>query len=119
LSAEPFRRLEEKDFISVKPEQITRLVHESGALDRARLLAREFADRAKASLNGGGSGDYSRALQTVPDFILARDSSLDTKTGLLLISSSRHAALQADLSRGLRSPPRLPRLPITKISPGA
>ena len=74
LSAEPFRRLEEKDFISVKPEQITRLVHETGALDRARSLTREFADRAKASLNGGGSGEYSRALQTVPDFILARDS---------------------------------------------
>jgi len=66
--------LEEKDFISVKPEQITRLVHETGALDRARSLAREFADRAKSSLNGSGSGEYNRALQTVPDFILARDS---------------------------------------------
>jgi geranylgeranyl pyrophosphate synthase len=49
-------------------------VQETGALDRARLLAREFADRAKASLNGGANTEYGRALMSVPDFILARDS---------------------------------------------
>jgi geranylgeranyl pyrophosphate synthase len=57
----------------VRPEQITALVHETGALDRARRLAHEFVDRAKASLNGGGSTEYGRALLAVPDFILARD----------------------------------------------
>ena len=45
--------LEEKGFESVRPEQITALVHESGALDRTRRLAHEFAARAKACLNGG------------------------------------------------------------------
>ena len=50
--------LEEKDFVSVKPEQITRLVHETGALDRARSLAREFADRAQVPRGcGRASGD--------------------------------------------------------------
>ena len=39
------RVLEEKDFISVKPETIVALVHESGALDRARSLAHDYARR--------------------------------------------------------------------------
>jgi octaprenyl-diphosphate synthase len=65
--------LEERGFETVRPEQITALVHETGALDRARRLAHEFVDRAKASLNGGSATEYGRALMAVPDFILARD----------------------------------------------
>src|SRR5215831_21280850 len=38
--------LEEKGFESVRPEQITRLVQESGALDRTRAAAHDFARRA-------------------------------------------------------------------------
>jgi octaprenyl-diphosphate synthase len=66
--------LEEKGFQSVRPEQITALVHNSGALDRARQLACDFASRAKACLNGWVNSDYGRALLTVPDFILDRDN---------------------------------------------
>lgn len=66
--------LEERGFDSVKPEQITALVHETGALERARSMAHEFVDRAKASLNGAASSEYGRALLSVPDFILSRDS---------------------------------------------
>ena len=66
--------LEEKSFQSVRPEQITALVHNSGALDRARQLAYEYANRAKACLNGWADSEYGRALLTVPDFILDRDS---------------------------------------------
>jgi octaprenyl-diphosphate synthase len=66
--------LEEKGFDSVRPEQITALVHESGALDRTRAAAHDFAARAKACLNGNGKSDYGRALRTVPDFILERDN---------------------------------------------
>jgi octaprenyl-diphosphate synthase len=66
--------LEERGFDSVRPEQITALVQETGALDRARRLAHEFVDRAKASLNGAASSEYGRALLSVPDFILSRDS---------------------------------------------
>jgi octaprenyl-diphosphate synthase len=66
--------LEEKGFDSVRPEQITALVHESGALDRTRAAALDFAARAKACLNGNGTSDFGRALRTVPDFILDRDN---------------------------------------------
>jgi octaprenyl-diphosphate synthase len=66
--------LEEKGFDSVRPEQITALVHESGALDRTRAAALDFAARAKACLNGRGTSDYGRALGAVPDFILDRDN---------------------------------------------
>src|SRR5246127_4547296 len=37
------RVLEEKEFNSVRPETIVSLVHDSGALDRARCLAHDFA----------------------------------------------------------------------------
>ena len=66
--------LEEKGFDSVRPEQITALVHESGALDRTRAAALDFAARAKACLNGNANSDFGRALRTVPDFILDRDN---------------------------------------------
>ncbi len=66
--------LQEKGFQSVRSEQITALVRNSGALDRARQLAHQYARRAKACLNGGANSDYGRALLTVPDFILDRDS---------------------------------------------
>ena len=38
------------DFVSVRPEQITKLVRETGALDRAANLARDYVNRAKACL---------------------------------------------------------------------
>jgi octaprenyl-diphosphate synthase len=66
--------LEEKGFETVRPEQITALVNESGALDRTRTAAHDFARRAKACLNGNGTSDFGRALLTVPDFILDRDN---------------------------------------------
>ena len=67
------RVLEEKEFDSVKPETLVALVRESGALDRVRSLAHDYARRAKASLNGSDS-EYARALLTVPDFILEREN---------------------------------------------
>ncbi|HEV3255055.1 MAG TPA: polyprenyl synthetase family protein [Candidatus Acidoferrales bacterium] len=66
--------LEEKGFQSVRPEQITKLVRESGALDRARRLASDYATKAKAYLNGWKDSEYSRALLSLPDFILERES---------------------------------------------
>jgi octaprenyl-diphosphate synthase len=66
--------LEEKGFVSVRPEQIVALVQESEALDRTRRAAHDFARRAKACLNGSSKSDFGRALLTVPDFILDRDN---------------------------------------------
>jgi octaprenyl-diphosphate synthase len=68
------RVLEEKEFGSVRPETIVSLVQESGALERARNLAHDYARRAKACLNGHGDSEYARALLTLPDFILEREN---------------------------------------------
>ena len=68
------RVLEEKEFHSVRPETLVSLVHESGALERTRNLAHEYAGRAKACLNGHGDSEYARALRTLPDFILEREN---------------------------------------------
>lgn len=66
--------LEEKEFHSVSAQTIVSLVHESGALERARGLAHEYAGRAKACLNRHGDSEYARALRTLPDFILEREN---------------------------------------------
>ena len=68
------RVLQEKEFNSVRPETIVSLVHESGALDRARALAQDYACRAKACLNGRHDSEFARALATLPDFILEREN---------------------------------------------
>jgi octaprenyl-diphosphate synthase len=66
--------LEEKEFHSVQPEKLVALVRDSGALDRARNLAHDYARRAKACINGANDSEYARALLTVPDFILEREN---------------------------------------------
>ncbi|MGH9745658.1 MAG: polyprenyl synthetase family protein [Candidatus Acidiferrales bacterium] len=66
--------LEERGFVTVRPEQITRLVRETGALDCAAKLAREYVARAKDALAELPDTDYRRALLAVPDFILAREN---------------------------------------------
>jgi len=66
--------LEERGFLSVRPEQITRLVNESGALQRASHLAKEYVSRAKACLEDIPDTEYRRALLAVPDFILERQN---------------------------------------------
>jgi len=64
--------LEERGFVSVRPEQITRLVRQTGALNRASSLAREYAQHAKAALEELPDSEYRRALLAIPDFILDR-----------------------------------------------
>jgi octaprenyl-diphosphate synthase len=66
--------LEERDFHSVRPEEITKLVKETGALERARKMAREYVSRAKESLSELPDTEYRRALLAVPDFILDREN---------------------------------------------
>jgi octaprenyl-diphosphate synthase len=68
------RVLAEKEFDSVRPETIVSLVHDSGALDRVRCLAQDYAQRAKTCLNGHRDSEYARALATLPDFILEREN---------------------------------------------
>ncbi|MFZ3217347.1 MAG: polyprenyl synthetase family protein [Candidatus Acidiferrales bacterium] len=66
--------LEERDFRSVRAEEITSLVRETGALERATALAKEYVRRAKASLEVLPETEYRRALLAVPDFILEREN---------------------------------------------
>jgi len=66
--------LEERGFLSVRPEQITGLVNESGAITRASHLAKEYVSRAKACLEDIPDSEYRRALLAVPDFILERQN---------------------------------------------
>jgi geranylgeranyl pyrophosphate synthase len=66
--------LEEKGFHSVHADQISALVRNSGAVERTRALANDYASRAKACLNGHASTEFGRALYAVPDFILDRDN---------------------------------------------
>ena len=66
--------LEERDFRTVRAEQIARLVRETGALDRATKLAKEYVRRSKASLEVLPDTEYRRALLAVPDFILEREN---------------------------------------------
>ncbi len=66
--------LEERDFRSVRPEEITSLVRETGALERAASMAKEYVVRAKASLEVLPDTEYRRALLAVPDFILEREN---------------------------------------------
>ena len=64
--------LEERGFVSVRPEQITKLVKDTGALRRASELARDYVSRSKAALEELPDSEYRRALLAVPDFILDR-----------------------------------------------
>jgi octaprenyl-diphosphate synthase len=66
--------LEERGFRSVQAEEITDLVRATGALERAAQLARDYASRAKAALEGLPDTEYRRALLAVPDFILERQN---------------------------------------------
>jgi len=66
--------LEERDFASVRPEEITKLVQQTGALARATKLAQDYVARAKACLEELPDTEYRRALLAVPDFILERQN---------------------------------------------
>jgi octaprenyl-diphosphate synthase len=66
--------LEERDFRTVRAEQIAKLVRETGALERATKLAKEYVQRSKASLDVLPDTEYRRALLAVPDFILDREN---------------------------------------------
>ena len=64
--------LAEHGFLSVRPEQITKLVKDTGALARASHLAKDYVSRSKMALEELPDSEYRRALLAVPDFILDR-----------------------------------------------
>ena len=66
--------LEERDFRSVRPEEISKLVQQTGALARATHLAQDYVERAKECLEDLPDTEYRKALLVVPDFILERQN---------------------------------------------
>ncbi len=52
---------------------LTRLLQDSGAIDRAQLAARRYADQATAHLIRLPDSPARRALEVVPEFLLSRD----------------------------------------------
>jgi len=66
--------LADKGFDRVSPDRIGALVNDSGALDRTRQLACDYALKAKASLDPLPDTEYRRALLSILDFILDRES---------------------------------------------
>ena len=102
------RVLAEKEFNSVRPETIVSLVHESGALDRARNLAQDYAQRAKACLNG-----RRRFRILIARSPRCRISSSNARTN----RATRHAAVQTGLSRTLRPESRPARFSFAEIPP--
>jgi octaprenyl-diphosphate synthase len=65
--------LDDRGFDRVPASEIARLVRESGALEEARRLAEDYAERARRDLVGFERSAYGEALRALPDFILARD----------------------------------------------
>jgi octaprenyl-diphosphate synthase len=65
--------LEDRGFERVSREEIVRLAREHGALDDARIMAEEYAARARRDLLAFDRSPYREALAALPEFILSRD----------------------------------------------
>jgi octaprenyl-diphosphate synthase len=65
--------LADRGFDRVPHSEILHLAHEHGALEEARRLAEDYANRARRDLASFERSAYREALVALPDFILARD----------------------------------------------
>jgi octaprenyl-diphosphate synthase len=67
------RVVEDRGFDRVSADEVVRMARECNALDDARALAEEYADRARRDLLVFDRSPYREALAALPEFILARD----------------------------------------------
>ena len=65
--------LREEKYGSVNPGDLHAAMARTGALDRARAKAREFAEDARAALELLSESEYCDALRALPSYILDRD----------------------------------------------
>jgi octaprenyl-diphosphate synthase len=65
--------VEDRGFERVRPADLVRAARECGALDEARRLAEAKAEEARRALDAFEPSVYRDALESLPDFILARD----------------------------------------------
>jgi len=66
-------RIVQGEATSAERDELTVLLRESGALDRAASRAREHASIAVSQLEGFADGPAKRALNAVPDLLIARN----------------------------------------------
>jgi octaprenyl-diphosphate synthase len=66
--------LSERNLSNGRAGQILDFVRRTGAIERARALANDYAAQAKASIPDLPDSDYRRALLAVPDFLLDREN---------------------------------------------
>ena len=65
--------LDEKDFMTVRREEILAMLRAERTLERTRELAMVYARRARESLSVFEPSRSREALQTLPDFVVSRD----------------------------------------------
>lgn len=65
--------LREERYASVTQQQLREALDRTGALDRARSRADEYAENARAALDALPDSDYSHSLRALPSYILNRD----------------------------------------------
>lgn len=65
--------MRERGFEAVARDDVLRLLYERGALDRARVEAKRYAEEAMLALFVFPDSQYRRALLSVPRFIVDRD----------------------------------------------
>jgi octaprenyl-diphosphate synthase len=66
--------LESGSFDDVSPEDILQIVTSAGTLTATRAMARDYATKARAALDGFSSSPARKALEFAPDFVLRRRS---------------------------------------------
>jgi octaprenyl-diphosphate synthase len=65
--------IREGRYATVTQEEIREALDRTGALERARARADEYAERARAALDALPDSDYSDSLSSLPSYILNRD----------------------------------------------
>jgi octaprenyl-diphosphate synthase len=65
--------LREATYSTVRQQDLLEAITRTGALDRARVRANEFAEDARSALDQLPDSDYTESLRALPTYILDRD----------------------------------------------
>jgi octaprenyl-diphosphate synthase len=66
--------IRERGYTSVSRASLVAAVNESGALDRARAMAKRYALAASDSLDSLPESEYCEALRSIPAYVIERDN---------------------------------------------
>lgn len=65
--------LMEGKYLTIPQQELREALNQTGALDRARLRADEYAENARAALENLQDSEYCESLRSLPSYILNRD----------------------------------------------